>query len=140
MTPLRADLDAIEARINAATKGPWSADAGSRRVTADGHREIAETAWDTYPSYAPTLVEAWDNAALIAHAPADLRRLVQGLRLAARALERYAEHEAWTDVETTFAYAPHEWAFDWPGDLGDKPWSIAAEALAALDALGKEWK
>ena len=47
------------------------------------------------------------------------------------ALERYADRAMWKEVETTFAYAPHEWAFDWPGELGDTPWAIADAALRA---------
>jgi DNA repair exonuclease SbcCD ATPase subunit len=57
------------------------------------------------------------------------RRAEQRVRALEGALKYYADRAAWTEVETTFAYAPHEWAFDWPGDFGDHPWSIAAAAL-----------
>jgi hypothetical protein len=59
----------------------------------------------------------------------DLRERLEEARAA---LAHYADRAAWTEVETTFTYAPYEWAFDWDGDLADKPWEIAEKALARL--------
>ena len=71
------DLDKIEARLNAATPGPWWTDGSGEdeRMPLIGgdNREIAE-----FPYYAPHRNEA--NEDLIAHAPDDLRALVAEVR------------------------------------------------------------
>ena len=84
MTPV--DLDAIEARIAAATPGPWSSASGNTatepirlRFNSGGRLEVV---------YEPT----WEaDAELIAHAPTDLAALVaenERLRTVARAARK----------------------------------------------------
>lgn len=45
-----------------------------------------------------------------------------------KALEWYADKSAWRG-EVLNSYTGEVSIFDWPGDLGDEPWEIAANAL-----------
>jgi hypothetical protein len=113
-----ADLDAIEARLDAATPGPWEDLWFGDQITAkkstfgDGYRADAALGWGE--SYANKQVPLWrsggriageddttiwseaggaftpKDADLIAHAPADLRALLAAVRRG-RAVMRLAD-------------------------------------------------
>ena len=74
MSTTAPDLAAIEARLAAATPGPWHVE--HRGVVADDGTQVVDdcvcAGWDVYP----------DNAHMIAHAPDDLRALVARVRAA----------------------------------------------------------
>lgn len=71
-------LDEIEARLAAATPGPWEADALEGNLDAANGTRVANVGW-------------WSDtdADIIAHAPADLAALVEFARLIEAANDRY---------------------------------------------------
>lgn len=77
------DLDAIEARIAAATPGPWTAtyeDADRwTSITGEGY-SIDGDLWVVCPEVATCEGELGPDADLIAHAPEDLAALVAEVR------------------------------------------------------------
>jgi hypothetical protein len=84
---MSARLDAIEARLEAATPGPW-------RASVDGPYQMRVAETDTMNVYASVNVEIdmqTDDAELIAHAPSDLALLLKLVRLYEEALGEYAK-------------------------------------------------
>ena len=95
---------------------------------SEREKDWAEIAhWRDRAEQAEQRAREWEIVA--GHLEAKLIDVQELLRALEGALKHYADHDAWKEVETTFAYAPHEWAFDWDGDLGDHPWSIAEATL-----------
>lgn len=108
---LTAYLDAIEARVAAATKGVWI-------VYRDGERfhivvggtivhsgSITQADWvaDIEPDAVGHSEEQCEaDANLLAHARTDLPRLVQGLRLAAKAMDQ-ARRESASEPDSPYA-------------------------------------
>jgi hypothetical protein len=92
---LPADLAAIEARLAAATQGPWYAFAyaGAWRVMPayESSLEICDTGSLTN--------NAEEDAAFIAAAPSDIRALLTIARLAAAAVQAWRDAEDTTGIE-----------------------------------------
>jgi len=120
---LRADLEAIEARVAAATKGEWlPGDAHKQyKLPLEGHvfcdGRLVANCHGHQDGHEQTRQENNDNARFIAHAHQDLPRLVQGLRLAITALDQTAKI-----VDRRYRHAA----------------TIAEQALAAIDAISED--
>jgi hypothetical protein len=89
-------LDAIEARVKAATPGPWAATVRRGKppivdVTDLSGRVVI--AWPGFDSCDVPRGQWAPNAQLIAHAPADLRALLACVRALGEALETIAIRE-----------------------------------------------
>jgi hypothetical protein len=113
---LRAYLNAVAQRAEAATKGPWDSplrDLGAVKSFAEVDFYFDQS-YEAYPPLGESgpvfVTPTKENAEFLTHARTDLPRLVQMLQLAAEALEHTAQY---------------------PGDA----WSSCPKALAALDAL-----
>lgn len=88
------DLDAIEARANAATAGPWRVWSGSRVE----HKSAVETAWSHDADGGDTELVAdccpTADAAFIAHSRTDIPALVTEIRRLRAEVERLARWKA----------------------------------------------
>ena len=77
--PLGPEVEEIEARLGAATPGPWEAHEGLdyvKIISTSMDIDVAE--WSTYGAEAQPFVNP--DADLIAHAPTDIRFLIDRLR------------------------------------------------------------
>lgn len=77
-------LDEIEARLSAATPGPWAIGTNEKNCLIIGSRQTQGWVCVGDPDAAP---EAQDDAALIAHAPEDLSALVAVVKAVRRVAE-----------------------------------------------------
>lgn len=89
---LAAYCAAVEARVSAATPGPWTLgyDDGSGRWDAD-ERSFCIVGAEELPVLHTEIAHRETDALLIAHAPTDLTRLLQIVRTLSGALERILE-------------------------------------------------
>ena len=129
--PLSEFLAEVEARLAATTPGPWYRDeggvyAGEYTPYLESRNRIADTCWG-----APACSARHSkNAALIAHAPEDLKRLVRELKAAlARAEAAEAERDELRDLA---ADAANQWAIPtkhrgWP--------ALCTGGLSTLEGL-----
>jgi len=80
-------LKEIEARLKAATPGPWVYDSYSRIFAEHGNvAKVPTVAGDTATK------QGAEDAEFIAHSPADVARLIEALRIATEALSSYADY------------------------------------------------
>lgn len=95
------DLDAIKARLAAATPGPWTV---SPNVQPRGVAAVAEVNTVLILSSGPLYGSPMQDASLIAHAPTDLRALVAEVERLRAAIARHRDAAGWkasgkSDVE-----------------------------------------
>lgn len=127
-------ISEIEARLNAATPGPWHRVDKSRNVVSSQSHPICEV---SAAYHRQTVHGTGKDEEFIAHAPQDLRRLIDyareleaKLKIADEALEYYSQHDKKTNL---YGAAVSQYASDSENYrvLEDKG-TRAREALAKL--------
>lgn len=118
-------LDKIEARMKAATPGPWFIESGG--VKSNKPTKKDEYAWVYLSNVDKSLGARPENASFIAHSREDIDKLTKALRISMGALQKVSRGETCMSVtaETGFITVSASNVF-------------AIEALAAIEKMGDE--